>query len=108
MKSFTAYSTWMMMHRISQLDKCIDTRSLYIRSLTSTSSRQARALKLCLTTSTKLEATHKPSCSEVNKDVLILAHHFDLQPLSDMAVRMLIKSLTAANLVQTLTNCYEL
>jgi len=49
----------------------------------------------------------KPSCVQVNKDVLQLARHFELHHLHEYAARWLIDGLSTINVVERLVVCEE-
>jgi hypothetical protein len=50
---------------------------------------------------------YKPSCVEVDKDVLNLARHFELTHLHEYAARWLIDGLSTINVVERLVVCEE-
>merc|ERR1719183_1297090 len=56
---------------------------------------------------TGCEWGYSPSSLEVNKEVLQLAHHFELKHLHEHAARWLTRGLTTKNLVERLVICEE-
>jgi len=50
---------------------------------------------------------YNPSSGEINRDVLRLAQHFQIQHLQDQAARWLAKGLSTANVLERLVACEE-
>lgn len=50
---------------------------------------------------------YRPSCAEVNRDVIRLAAAFDLRFLHEQAVRWLVKDLSTSNVLERLVTCNE-